>query len=406
MNTKDFFSYSLLKRLTHEWARTGFDITSSFLSPGDIDTLLERKPRSLIDVRFESELSKVNALPWEALSLTSEGFMPFSMAPAIRFFYRSLTRESGYPDRKIRCLQSVLNKIMSSKLVVDGIWGTSTQDTLMRFQEKYNIQVDGVLNSRTIKRLREIMKEGSPRVLIIQASSEYEKQMYRSTLGRGINLERFYRGYYECDVSSLRKNSVDELRYFLGKFSPQIIHMVGTIKEQMRTGEVFIDFGESRYRMGTSEDEGSIWQSERSISMSSQSFSTKIISGLLNDLPLAFSPPLLIIEPASSPGETEWVRQLFLRNVLAAEIFQLADAPDIIATGIGPDEEAETFHHNLISSLFAEENLGGVVDRIRGREMGKDEDEFVVPKYNYNYPIPGSNLTTALFTNNPYTAPF
>ena len=65
--------------------------------------------------------------------------------------------ESAKED--VKWLQESLNKLLDTKLTSDGIYGEETKETVMKFQRKYKLQIDGVAGPITIKKIKELLNE-------------------------------------------------------------------------------------------------------------------------------------------------------------------------------------------------------------------------------------------------------
>ncbi|UCF95684.1 MAG: peptidoglycan-binding protein [Desulfobacterales bacterium] len=66
-------------------------------------------------------------------------------------------RQAEAEKKAVRWLQESLNKILGSRLSVDGITGEKTREAVKAFQRKYGLQVDGVAGPITEGKLREIL---------------------------------------------------------------------------------------------------------------------------------------------------------------------------------------------------------------------------------------------------------
>ena len=66
-------------------------------------------------------------------------------------------RQAEAEKEAVRWLQDSLNKILKTRLNVDGITGEKTRDAVKAFQRKYGLQVDGVAGPITKNKIREIL---------------------------------------------------------------------------------------------------------------------------------------------------------------------------------------------------------------------------------------------------------
>jgi hypothetical protein len=62
-------------------------------------------------------------------------------------------------EEEIRWVQNALNRIMGTSLIVDGIYGEKSKAAMRLFQEKFDLQVDGIAGPITKKKLGEEMSK-------------------------------------------------------------------------------------------------------------------------------------------------------------------------------------------------------------------------------------------------------
>lgn len=67
-------------------------------------------------------------------------------------------KQAKKDEEEIKWLQESLNKILGTKLVVDGNFGLTTKDTVMQFQKKYGLQQDGIPGPITKAKIRELLE--------------------------------------------------------------------------------------------------------------------------------------------------------------------------------------------------------------------------------------------------------
>lgn len=61
-------------------------------------------------------------------------------------------------EKDIKWVQESLNKLMGTKLIVDGDYGEKTKQAIISFQKKYGLQVDGVAGPITKAKMEELLK--------------------------------------------------------------------------------------------------------------------------------------------------------------------------------------------------------------------------------------------------------
>lgn len=74
----------------------------------------------------------------------------------------SKSLKMGSTGNEVKALQEKLNKYMNCSLNVDGIFGNKTYACTTRFQEKYDLEKDGIVGKKTCRKLNsnlEIIKE-------------------------------------------------------------------------------------------------------------------------------------------------------------------------------------------------------------------------------------------------------
>ncbi|RMF87487.1 MAG: peptidoglycan-binding protein [Nitrospinota bacterium] len=62
-------------------------------------------------------------------------------------------------EEEIRWLQASLNKLLRTRLVVDGIYGEKTKEAVRKFQRRHGLQVDGIAGPITKGKIRELLAE-------------------------------------------------------------------------------------------------------------------------------------------------------------------------------------------------------------------------------------------------------
>lgn len=79
---------------------------------------------------------------------------PKNKKPDIPKFYLKL----GSRGMEVDKLQKCLNFVINAGLDVDGKFGPLTKNALLRFQNKYNLLIDGVYGPQCYNKLREVLK--------------------------------------------------------------------------------------------------------------------------------------------------------------------------------------------------------------------------------------------------------
>jgi hypothetical protein len=71
------------------------------------------------------------------------------------------------------------------------------------------------------------------------------------------------------------------------------------------------------------------------------------------------------LDVPSPPGQTEILRQLFLRNSFATELFSPGSAEAVLGVGLGDYESQRAQSEELIWMLTRGENVGEIARRLR-----------------------------------------
>jgi murein L,D-transpeptidase YcbB/YkuD len=68
-------------------------------------------------------------------------------------------KQAKREEKGMKWVQEALNKVMGTRLVIDGVFGAKTKAVVMRFQKKYGLQVDGIPGPMTKAKLKEVLEE-------------------------------------------------------------------------------------------------------------------------------------------------------------------------------------------------------------------------------------------------------
>lgn len=322
-----------------------------------------------LDLRLEIQGEHLTALPWEFLTLSAHGNSPFSVSDSIRFFYRGLPEvERGINDIENRELsdiiwvQRTLKMVMSEmshQLEDDGNYGPTTREVVKEFQSAHKLQVDGVAGPATKKFLKRALdaREGrhGPLVLLLRTSPERELDMLRGERTAGVDLADLYTRA-GMSVTVLENPTVEQLGGVLRNQAPYIIHLCATMKLSPSLG-VYLDFASKGVResIGESPDNSGL-------------FSISALSNQLKLLPSRHElRPILILDILRPSGISETLRQYFIRNAFASEVFRLGLSPSIVGMGLGGSLEQAEVYPILVEGLAEWRGLGNIVKDMRRR---------------------------------------
>ena len=264
-------------------------------------------------------------------------------------------------------------------MMTDGIFGPQTKEAVSEFQRRHDLPVDGIPSPITQRKIKEVLRNQKPPwVLILQPSLEREKYATRGARIQGINLEELYLSY-GLRVKVIENAVPYQIEGVVADRPPEFIHVIATMKESPTRGEVYLDFaGES----GRKSLKG---RSELDV------FSAYAWSILFKSLPTYAPRPTIILDVPRPPGLTETLRQLFLRNAFAHNLFQLGNTSAVLATGLGNDRIQKKIDHTLIEAYAEGYSVGDIANKIRNRAKEShlsNEDKLAF-------------IGTALFTNDP-----
>ncbi|MGO9902613.1 MAG: hypothetical protein ACLP0J_23665 [Solirubrobacteraceae bacterium] len=284
-------------------------------------------------------------LPWELASgLGGERVV----AADLHRLYRAAAHTS--PDPRVpRFLQSALNLVYGSGLVVDGVVGPDTQGALNRLTMPAPAATPPTPRE-TFRRLLAARLEGTtPSVVIVRRPIERRR--------RALALQRRY-AYLGFQTIPVERSHARQLRELLRADPPPVIvHVVGGLVET--GGAVAIAVAEP----SQGKDEGLLGASDVD----------RAFRSAASDWPA----PILILDVPAPSGQRETVSQLLLRNALAADIFALGGARTVIGTGLAkPASEEEVLGDVLISGLARGIAVGDVVQLVRHEASADGKSPF------------------------------
>lgn len=92
----------------------------------------------------------ISASSWAKLHKTLTG--------AKETVYPTATISKGSTGNEVMKLQKCMNKLMKSRIAVDGIFGTNTEKAVKIFQKKYKLEVDGIVGPKTRAKIKYLLK--------------------------------------------------------------------------------------------------------------------------------------------------------------------------------------------------------------------------------------------------------
>ena len=299
-------------------------------------TSQDQKP---INLGLEITDSQLSGAPWEFMLMgdfTDSGLPKLS----INCLYRTST-DNSRAQRKITSIQLALGKLYSEKSVVDGVFGPKTSRGIEQFQKDNDLQPTGIADYETIKRLGFVIARQFPRpVLIVQPSSEKQFHTAKGHVSSGVDLQA---EYSNLGLASevLEQPTLGSMARLLSEIRPQIIHLCPSIKSA--TNGIHLDF-----------------ESKQPLPLSALA---KILEQFNYQHKIR---PLVILDVPRPSVFTEAVRQLILRNSLAALLMRMTNTAAILATGLGERFISQRLtNKSLLTSIAAGVSFAEMAANIR-----------------------------------------
>lgn len=189
----------------------------------------------------------------------------------------------------------------------------------------------------------------------------------------GFGIDHLYRSY-GIDPRILIGSADGPIRFSDGT-SPIVLHITAAVRES--SSGVYLDFSTSEYRAA------SYGRAETVIQISLTAFR---LDRMLASFPF---PPFVILDIGKPQNRAETVRMLFLRNLFAAQLFELGHVRGVLACGLAEPSDRYLLTSRLIADLLNEPVLN-LVDGLRSEvpdfhhhlERFTDQDlEFVIPRF-------------------------
>jgi len=332
------------------WQDVAAGLTSLLLAP---ETLAEldawvRDTDHPADLRLEIANPGLAPLPWEFLMRPEVEPTFLAGSRAVRHVYRSATIPGAGPV-PIKWLQTALRELIDPGLRADGADSSRLRDAIRSVQAQAGLTETGGADAATRwtidRRLRG--QKGDPRrVVILMVSAHWNRNM----LARSEMLRQMY-VKSDFEVVDINSGWLHEpvFRTVLQGKTPAVVHVAAALAEEPSLGVHFILSLKDR----ADPDPGGV-------------LTPRSLDELLKSLPETDLKPLVVLDPHRPPARFEIVRQLFLRNAFAAELFRLGNAPLVLATG--EHDGIETLDSSIgavVEAVASGEPIGSIVNRIR-----------------------------------------
>ncbi|MEH7388013.1 peptidoglycan-binding protein, partial [Bacillus sp. JJ1521] len=108
---------------------------------------------------------------------------------------------TGYP---VRFLQFELHKLNFFYETIDGHYGAATQEAVKRFQELYELKIDGIAGEATLEKLNQVILQPTPAFYTVGDEGPAVKQLQTK-----LQRLRFYNGPIDGKFETITKDSVE-----------------------------------------------------------------------------------------------------------------------------------------------------------------------------------------------------
>jgi len=327
---------------TNIFAEQWVSVTGEMIKVLTADTALMKvvsEDRQPINLGLEIRDPQLSGAPWEFMMVGHDFAESGLPKLSINCLYRTITDDSQ-AQRTITSIQLALEKLYQEKSAIDGIYGPKTKRGIERFQKENDLEPTGITDYQTIKRLGSVVARQFPRsVLIVQPSSERQFQKDRGHVSSGVNLAAEYSNL-GLNPRVLEQPTPRSVANSLSEFRPQIIHLCPSIK--LATNGVSLDFE------GTSLP----WSAVAKL-LEQFGYEHKIR-------------PLVILDVPRPSVIHEAVKQLILRNAIAASLMRITNTAAILATGLGERFLGQRLlTKSLLTSIAAGDSFTEMAKQIR-----------------------------------------
>ena len=295
-----------------------------------------------LDLRLRVDPT-VAAVPWELIPL---GGTPLAAAERV-----ATVRRAPGDDRRTRrvrtaALQRALLRVGADPGPVDGLEGKLTRAAVRSFQRRERIDVDGIAGPVTWRALhaarRRRAPDRAPHVLVIAPDARSEVGQQRGTNTTELLSEYVGRGW------SATVARHDEFLAYLeqaAELGPvDVLHACATMDTK---GTV------PRLALSGLHDEAS----------AADGLPVTFLGRLVDEIAKQGVVPLVVLDVATPPRDSECVRQLLARNDFADQLVGLGAVETVLAAGLGPERTAELVE--LLTLGRAVAGLAGDLDRLR-----------------------------------------
>jgi len=337
----------LVTALEQDWDRFAKEL-GGFTSPSDWIRLLEFSGWwESFDLRLESSDPTSAPLPWELATFV--GIEPFRADQSKpRCIYRSAGGADGVT---LSWLRSALRQLIDPGLAVYGADETRLRQALVVFQEREGLKATGQADAETrwlIDRRLQSLRNHPPRAILLIANIPRGHD-------RSLNLDLVRLTYRELGFELITVEAAEAIlsasRKVLEGKVLCLVHVIARLVTAPSQG-VYFDLGG---------DNGS-----ESHSSGGWALTTKLFDEFLRSLPEGDVRPWIVLDPPRPSSRVEAVRQLFLRNAFAAELFRLGNSPTVLAAGLDAPANARDRALTVASAVAVGRTPGDLARSFQG----------------------------------------
>lgn len=356
ISTEGTAPFEVLKRFDQSWEDFAQTMTE-ILFPAPIHTYFDVRMQEESPKDFRLLLTErgLAPLPWEFLLRPGENTF-LADSGAVRHVYRSFEFPAS-TSLQLPWLQQALRELADHGLRGEEVESSRFQQAVKVVQSEEGLEPTGFADGKTRWKMDNRLRErrgNPPRVAILVTA---RRAGYGDLQSLSSQLLALILLYERCGFEVIVKSSEEELldpslkTQLIGK-TLGIIHLSAELSEAPSLG-VYFDL-KPRFA-------GEIKAPSQNIWLTSRSFDS-----FLRMLPETELKPLVILDPPRPSARFDAVRQLFLRNAFAAELYRLGNAPAVLGMGLSPDcEGVDKLLENTVIALTMGHSVGAAADQAR-----------------------------------------
>lgn len=277
-----------------------------------------------VEVRLTLDPPLLAQVPWELVP-TDRGAL--AIDPRVGVVYR-VPNEVRAVGVQAMALQRALQRTGFSPGPVDGLVGTVTRDAVRAFQRSAGLTDDGLAGRTTwaavLARLAVLGTSQQPRVLILRREADDELRIQRGSNVGGHDLESLYRKA-SWGVRVVTGSYLAELDHLIARAAAMsqtdVLHVSATMDVTQTVPH--LSFGTGEPIVGKS-------------AARPQALAVTALDRMVQQLSAAGAVPLVVLDIAAPPRDSELLRQLLARNDFAHQMVALGHVETVLATAGSP----------------------------------------------------------------------